>query len=138
VSTAGRESAPSARFRAPTLQGEVASAAPTMASSFRPEPRYCWRIAAIGGWRGPGHKKSIVMAELKPDQEMIVAEASYPLHGARTIRRPAGGAVSSSRYTNRQVENFAEWIDSRSGDPNMQVISTRGARALITTSTSKA
>jgi hypothetical protein len=40
---------------------------------------------------GPGHKKAIVMAELEPDQGMIVAEASYPLHGEGTPRRPAGG-----------------------------------------------
>jgi hypothetical protein len=38
-----------------------------MTSSFDPSLRYCWRIVAIGGWRGgPGHKKAIVMAELHP------------------------------------------------------------------------
>ena len=83
--------APSERVSGSTLQGEVTSAAPTMTSSFDPSLRYCW-IVAIGGWRGgPGHKKAIVTAELKPDQEMMVAEASYPLHGAGTPRRPAGG-----------------------------------------------
>jgi NhaA family Na+:H+ antiporter len=51
-----REKARLQRGSRSTLQGEVASAAPTMTSSFRPEPRYCWRIAAIGGWRGPGQK----------------------------------------------------------------------------------
>jgi len=39
-----------------------------MTSSFDPSLRYCWTIVAIGGWGGgPGHKKAIVMAELKPD-----------------------------------------------------------------------
>jgi hypothetical protein len=121
--------APSERVSGSTLPGEITSAAPTMTSSFDPSLRYCW-IVAIGGWRGgPGHKKAIVMAELKPDQEMTVAEASYPL-------RRAGRKFSG--HTNRQVENFAERIDSRSGDPNMHVISTQSARVLIPASTSKA
>ena len=69
MSTAGRQIAASERVSGSTLQGEVTSAAPTMTSSFDPSLRYCW-IVAIGGWRGgPGHKKAIVMAELKPDQE---------------------------------------------------------------------
>ena len=58
------------RVSGSTLQGEVTSAAHKMTSSFDPSLRYCWTIVAIGGWGGgPGHRKAIVMAELKPDEE---------------------------------------------------------------------
>jgi hypothetical protein len=73
---------------------------------------------------GPGHKKAILTADLKPDEEMMVAEASYPLRGATIkerhhgVRRPG---CKSPRHTIRQVENFAKRIDSRSGDPNIHV-----------------
>ena len=51
-----------------------------MAISFDPSLRRCWRVVEIGGWRGgPGHQKATVMAELKPDEEFMVVEASYPL-----------------------------------------------------------
>jgi hypothetical protein len=73
-SKAGRESALSARV------------------SFDPSLRYYWRIAAIGGWGGgPGHKKAIAMTGLNSDEVMMVVEASYPLQGAETPRRPACG-----------------------------------------------
>jgi hypothetical protein len=77
------------------------------------------------------------MAELKPDEEFMVVEAWYPLCGAgnHDVRR---ASASFSRHTIRQVENLAKRIDSRSGDPNMQVISTHGKRVLTVTSTSKA
>jgi hypothetical protein len=98
-----------------------------MTSSFDPSLRYCWTIVAIGGWGGgPGHKKAIVMAELKPDEEFMVVEALYPLCGAGTPRCPARASVSYSRHTIRQIQNIAKRIESRSGDPNMQAISTHG------------
>lgn len=78
------------RVSGSTLQGEVTSAAHKMTSSFDPSLRYCWTIVAIGGWGGgPGHRKAIVMAELKPDEEFMVVEALYPLCGAGTPRCPA-------------------------------------------------
>jgi hypothetical protein len=126
------------RVSGSTLQGEVTSAAHKMTSSFDPSLRCCWTIVAIGGWRGgPGHKKAIVMAELKPDEEFMVVEALYPLCGAGTPRCPAR-VRKFSRHTIRQMENIAKRIESRSGDPNMCVISTQGERVLTTTSPSKA
>jgi hypothetical protein len=61
-----------------------------MASSFDPSLRYCWRIIEIGGWRGrPVTDKQFAIADLSPHEEMMVVEASYPLRGAETPRRPA-------------------------------------------------
>ena len=75
-----------------------------MTSSFDPSLRYCWTIVAIGGWGGgPGHRKAIVMAELKPDEEFMVVEALYPLCGAGTPRCPAR-VRKFSRHTIRQME----------------------------------
>lgn len=126
------------RVSGSTLQGEVTSAAHKMTSSFDPSLRYCWTIVAIGGWGGgPGHRKAIVMAELKPDEEFMVVEALYPLCGAGTPRCPAR-VRKFSRHTIRQMEISQSGIESRSGDPNMQVISTHVKLVLIATSTSKA
>ena len=126
------------RVSGSTLQGEVTSAAHKMTSSFDPSLRYCWTIVAIGGWGGgPGHRKAIVMAELKPDEEFMVVEALYPLCGAGTPRCPARGRKFSPPH-DQHMENVAKRIESRSGDPNMQVISARRKRVLIATSTSKA
>jgi len=75
-----------------TVRGEVTSVAPTNDQFLRPEPallledRRNRRLA-----RRPGHKKAIVMAELKLDEEIMVVEALYPLCGAGTPRRPACG-----------------------------------------------
>jgi hypothetical protein len=82
-------------------------------------------------------EKQFAIADLSPDEEMMVVEASYRCVERKhhDVRR-AGGKIS--RHTIRQVENLAKRIDSQSGGPNMQVISTQGARVLITTSTSKA
>jgi hypothetical protein len=108
-----------------------------MTRSFGPSLRYYWMIVAIGGWRGgPGHKKSIVMAELKPDAEFMIVEALHSLvkREHHDVRR---AAVSFPRPTIRQMENIAKRIESRSGYPNMQAISTHSKRVLIATSTSK-
>jgi hypothetical protein len=107
-----------------------------MASSLDPSLRYCLedrrsRQLARRLWS----QKAIAIADLKPDEESVAA--SYPLRGAGTPRT-SGAGHKFSRHTIRQVENLARRIDSRSGDPNMQDISTQGARVLITTLTSKA
>jgi hypothetical protein len=75
--------------------------------------------------RRPGHKKAIVMAELKPDEEFMIVEALYPLCGAGTPRCPARVRKFFPPY-DQEMENIAKRIESRSGDPNMQAISTHG------------
>jgi hypothetical protein len=108
-----------------------------MASSFDPSLRYCLedrrsRRLARRLWS----QQAVVMAELKPDENSW----SSWLH-IRCVEREhhdvRRAAVSFSRDTIRQVETFAKRIDSRSGDPNMDVISTQSVRVL-TISTSKA
>jgi hypothetical protein len=86
-----------------------------------------------------GYEKAIaMMTDLNSHEEMMVAEASYPLPGSEDITTSDVRAVSFSRHTIRHVETFAKRIDRRSGDPNIQVIGTRNVRVLISTQTSKA
>jgi hypothetical protein len=118
--------------------GEVTSAAPRMTCSFEPSLRYCWTIVAIGGWGGAlVIKRQSSWPSSNPMKNFMVVEALYPLCGAGTPRCPA--RVRKFFPPHDQANgNIAKRIESRSGDPNMQVISTHVKLVLIATSTSKA
>ena len=70
----------------------LTSAAPTMAS---PSTRACATAGgsskSAAGAAALVTEKQFAIADLSPDEEMMVVEASYPLRGAETPRRPACG-----------------------------------------------
>jgi hypothetical protein len=95
------------RVSGATLQGEVTSVAPTMTSSFDPSLRYCWRIAAIGGWGGGfSHKKATSWPSSNP-MKISWSSRLYTRCVEREHPDVRRAAVSFSRYT-IQVENFAK------------------------------
>jgi hypothetical protein len=57
------------------------------------------------------------MADLNPDEEMMVAAASYPLRGAGHHNIQCAGRKFS--HTRQAGGNFPKRIDRRSGDPNI-------------------